>query len=77
MTNNTIGALKAIYTALGGNSSTVATKNTIPDMLMAIATQMTAVGITDNLLPAVSAIDNGKILKVADGKWEVGTDLTE
>lgn len=77
MVSNTIGALKAIYISLGGNSSTVAAKNTIPDMLMAIATQMTAVGITDNLLPAVSAIDNGKILKVADGKWEVGTDLTE
>lgn len=77
MTNNTIGALKAIYTALGGNSSTVATKNTIPDMLTAIAAQLTAVGITDNLLPAVSAIDNGKILKVADGKWGVGTDLTK
>lgn len=77
MTNNTIGALKAIYTALGGNSSTVATVTTIPDMLTAIAAQMTAVGITDNLLPAVSAIDNGKILKVADGKWAVGTDLIE
>lgn len=77
MVSNTIGALKAIYTALGGNSSTVAAKNTIPDMLTAIAAQLTAVGITDNLLPAVSAIDNGKILKVADGKWGVGTDLTE
>ena len=55
MVSNTIGALKAIYTALGGNSSTVATKNTIPDMLTAIATQLTAVGVTDNLLPAVSA----------------------
>ena len=77
MTNNTIGALKAIYIALGGNSSTVATKNTIPDMLTAIATQLTAIGVADNLLPAVSATDNGKILKVADGKWAVGTDLTE
>ena len=77
MTNNTIGALKAIYTALGGNSSTVATVTTIPDMLTAIAAQMTAVGITDNLLPAVSATDNGKILKVVEGKWAVGTDLTE
>lgn len=77
MTNNTMGALKAVYIALGGNSSTVATVTTIPDMLTAIAAQLTAVGITDNLLPAVSAIDNGKILKVADGKWGVGTDLTE
>ena len=77
MTNNTMGALKAVYIALGGNSSTVATVTTIPDMLTAIAAQLTAVGITDNLLPAVSAIDNGKILKVADGKWGVGADLTE
>lgn len=25
-------------------------------------------------LPAVTASDNGKVLKVADGKWAVGTD---
>ena len=77
MTNNTIGALKAIYTALGGNSSTVATKNTIPDMLTAIATQISTSGISTNILPEVSATDNGKILKVVEGKWAVGTDLTE
>ena len=77
MTNNTIGALKAIYTALGGNSSTVATVNTIPDMLTAIATQISTSGISTNILPEVSATDNGKILKVVEGKWAVGTDLTE
>lgn len=77
MTNNTVGALKAIYTALGGNSSTVATVTTIPDMLTAIATQISTSGISTNILPEVSATDNGKILKVADGKWGVGTDLTE
>lgn len=77
MTNNTIGALKAVYIALGGNSSTVATVTTIPDMLTAIATQISTSGISTNILPEVSATDNGKILKVADGKWAVGTDLTE
>ena len=77
MTNNTIGALKAIYTALGGNSSTVATVTTIPDMLTAIATQISTSGISTNILPEVSATDNGKILKVVEGKWAVGTDLTE
>jgi hypothetical protein len=25
-------------------------------------------------LPEVDATDNGKVLKVADGKWAVGTD---
>ena len=77
MTNNTIGALKAVYIALGGNSSTVATVTTIPDMLTAIATQISASGISTNILPEVSATDNGKILKVVEGKWAVGTDLTE
>ena len=77
MTNNTIGALKAIYSALGGNSSTVATVTTIPDMLTAIATQISTSGISTNILPEVSATDNGKILKVVEGKWAVGTDLTE
>lgn len=77
MTNNTIGALKAIYTALGGNSSTVATVTTIPDMLTAIAAQISTSGISTNILPEVSATDNGKILKVVEGKWAVGTDLTE
>ena len=77
MTNNTIGALKAVYIALGGNSSTVAAVTTIPDMLTAIATQISTSGISTNILPEVSATDNGKILKVADGKWAVGTDLTE
>lgn len=77
MTNNTIGALKAIYIALGGNSSTVATVTTIPDMLTAIATQISTSGISTNILPEVSATDNGKILKVVEGKWAVGTDLTE
>lgn len=77
MVSNTIGALKAIYTALGGNSSTVATVTTIPDMLTAIATQISTSGISTNILPEVSATDNGKILKVVEGKWAVGTDLTE
>ena len=77
MTNNTMGALKAVYIALGGNSSTVATVTTIPDMLTAIATQISISGISTNILPEVSATDNGKILKVVGGKWAVGTDLTE
>lgn len=77
MTNNTMGALKAVYIALGGNSSTVATVTTIPDMLTAIATQISTSGISTNILPEVSTTDNGKILKVVEGKWAVGTDLTE
>ena len=46
-------------------------------MLTAIATQISTSGISTNILPEVSATDNGKILKVVEGKWAVGTDLTE
>lgn len=28
-------------------------------------------------LPAVTATENGKVLKVVDGEWAVGTDATE
>lgn len=72
--DNTITALKALYVALGGTASDVANITLIPDMINAIAT--VAATATAAELPAVTTADNGKVLKVANGKWAVGTDAT-
>lgn len=40
--DTTIDALKNLYEALGGSVEDVATATTIPDMINAIATQVTA-----------------------------------
>ena len=70
MTN--VEALKALYKALGGDESDVAEINTIADMIAEIAT--VAATATAPELPAVTAAENGKVLKVANGKWAIGTD---
>lgn len=68
----TVDALKILYVALGGSADDVADVNLIPDMINAIAT--VAATATAPELPKVTAADNGKVLKVANGKWSVGTD---
>lgn len=68
----TVDALKALYVALGGSAEDVADVNLIPDMIIEIA--KVAATATAPELPKVTASDNGKVLKVADGKWAVGTD---
>lgn len=68
-----VTALKALYVALGGDADDVANVNLIADMINAIAI---LIGTTGGQLPAVSGSDNGKVLKVANGKWSVGTDAT-
>lgn len=68
----TVDALKTLYVALGGNAEDVADVNLIPDMIIAIAT--VAATATAPELPKVTASDDGKVLKVAEGKWSVGTD---
>lgn len=70
MTN--VEALKALYKALGGDESDVAEINTIAEMIAEIAA--VAATATAPELPAVTAAENGKVLKVANGKWAVGTD---
>lgn len=72
MTN--VEALKALYKALGGDETDVAEITTTADMIAAIAT--VAATATAPELPEVTAEDNGSVLKVTDGKWAVGTDLT-
>lgn len=70
----TVDALRALYVAMGGDADTVASLTLIPDIINAIATLITS-GSTATL-PAVTAADNGKVLKVAEGAWAVGTDAT-
>lgn len=76
--DNTLDALRNLYVALGGTASDVADLVIIPDLINAIATQAATVATaaTTNELPAVTTSDNGKVLKVAAGKWAVGTDET-
>lgn len=68
----TVDALKVLYVALGGSAEDVADVNLIPDMIEAIAT--VAATATAPELPKVTASENGKVLKVIEGKWAVGTD---
>ena len=69
-----VAALKAIYVALGGSADDVANMTLTADVLNAIATQ--AAIATAPELPTVSSTNNGKVLKVVDGKWAIGTDNT-
>jgi hypothetical protein len=76
--DNTLDALRGLYVALGGDADDVANLVIIPDLINAIATQAATALATAGAseLPEVDAEDNGKVLKVADGKWSVGTDAT-
>lgn len=79
MMNTTVEALKSLYVALGGQLTdtynsiaggiAVSDYVLIPDAIKAISQVATGAE-----LPAVTAEDNGKVLKVVDGKWAVGTD---
>lgn len=76
--DNTLDALRKLYIALGGDSDDVAGLVIIPDLINAIATQAASALATASAseLPEVDSEDNGKVLKVANGKWSVGTDAT-
>ena len=77
--NTTVEALKGLYVALGGQLTdtynsiaggiAVSNYSLTPDCIKAI-TQV----VTGAELPAVTAEDNGKVLKVVDGEWAVGED---
>lgn len=70
--NTTIEALQKLYVALGGTAADVANITIIPDMINAITALITS-GKTAEL-PAVTATNNGKVLKVVNGKWDIGDD---
>lgn len=77
--NTTVEALKGLYVALGGQLTdtydsiaggiAVSNYSLIPDCIKAIIQVVTGAE-----LPAVTAEDNGKVLKVVDGEWAVGED---
>ena len=69
-----VDALKNLYTAFGGSSDTVAAMTTNAEVINALATLVAAGG--GSILPAVTAAENGKVLKVVSGSWTVGTDAT-
>ena len=61
-----IDALKNVYVALGGDADDF-TATTNDEAINLVATVIpSALGA---ILPAVSAEDNGDILKVVDGEW--------
>ena len=76
----TVNSLKDLYVSLGGQLTDtfeviaggvpVADYTTIPDVIEACSK---IAGSTIEL-PAVSGADDGKVLKVIDGKWAKGTD---
>jgi hypothetical protein len=68
-----VNALKALYVALGGSADTVAALTLNAEVINAIAT---LVGTTGGMLPKVTSTNNGKVLKVVDGAWDLGTDAT-
>lgn len=70
--DNTITALKNLYKALGGNLDDVEDVSIIPEMINEIAALATSQGIS--ALPKVDSEDNGKVMKVIEGAWGVGTD---
>jgi hypothetical protein len=72
----TVQALREIYKSLGGTETDITDNMTIPEALAKIATAVAtiATAATTKELPAYSATENGKVLKVADGALTWGTD---
>lgn len=76
MKTTTIQALRAIYVALGGTGTEIPDNMEIPAALAKTAIVAAAVKAAADAkeLPAVTAANNGAVLKVVDGKWAIGTD---
>lgn len=72
----TVQALREVYKSLGGTGTDITDNMTIPEALAKIAIVAAAVktAATTPELPAVTATDNGSVLKVIEGKWAIGTD---
>lgn len=68
----TVEALREVLKALGGNGANITDNMTIPEALLVIAAAIPAAIAA--ALPAVTAENNGSVLKVIDGAWGVGTD---
>ena len=73
--NACLDSLARIAKALDGNNETSASGNRLNDLLDRIADYFEEnKPATGASLPAVKAADNGKVLKVVEGAWAVGTD---
>lgn len=70
-----VQALKGLYVVLGGDVADVADVLTIDGMITAISDLIDTDGIP-GALPAVTATENGKIMKVVDGEWALAADAT-
>ncbi len=80
-----VNALKALYVAFGGDltdtydsikgGAPVSNYNLISEVIFALA-KIAPTAIAKEL-PEVDAEDNGKVLKVIEGEWGVGSDLIE
>lgn len=66
MTN--VEALKALYTAFGGSSETVANMTTSADVINALASIVPTAIAPE--LPKVTSSNNGQVLTVDGGKWK-------
>ena len=64
-----VEALKELYVAMGGDAEDVADLSLNAEIIAAMADVAEAMAAA--LLPEVSASDEGRILKVVDGKWAV------
>lgn len=69
MTN--LEALIELYIALGGQASDLTANDTNANIIDKIATKATS--MMGRLLPVVTAADNGKVLMVTNGAWEVAS----
>ena len=72
----TVQALRTVYVALGGTGTDIPDNMEIPAALAKTAIVAAAVKSAADAkeLPAVTAANNGAVLKVIEGKWAIGTD---
>lgn len=72
----TVQALRTVYVALGGTGTDIPDNMEIPAAIaktaIVAATVKSAADAKE--LPAVTAANNGAVLKVIEGKWAIGTD---
>ena len=72
----TVQALRTVYVALGGTGTDIPDNMEIPAAFAKTAIVAAAVKSAADAkeLPAVTAANNGAVLKVIEGKWAIGTD---
>ena len=72
----TVQALRTVYVALGGTGTDIPDNMEIPAAIAKTAIVAAAVKSAADAkeLPAVTAANNGSVLKVIEGKWAIGTD---